>query len=72
VFLLDKAETAVETRQLFVDALRRAGAFSGSRSRRENRSASNRQRPRRNGRFCCTSCSRSPKTPATFSNRLVL
>jgi len=36
VFLLGKAETAVKTRQVFVDALRRAGAFPGASSRKVN------------------------------------
>ena len=36
VFLLGKAETAVKTRQVFVDALRKAGAFPGASSRKVN------------------------------------
>jgi hypothetical protein len=36
VFLLGKAETAAKTRQVFVDALPRAGAFPGASSRKVN------------------------------------
>ena len=36
VFLLGKAETAAKTRQVFVDALPRAGAFPGAISRKVN------------------------------------
>jgi len=50
VFLSDKAETAVKTRQVFVDGFGRAGVFPGASSR----------------------CSRNPKTPAAFFNRLTL
>jgi len=70
VFLLGKAETAVQTRQVFVDALRRAGAFPSAISRRVNKRCNYKSAPL--DRSSCTSCSRSPKTPATFSNRLVL
>ena len=67
MFLLGKAETAVQTRQVFVDALPRAGAFPGASSQKGKRTRYN---PRRCDRSWRTMCSRNPKTPATFSNRL--
>src|SRR5262249_39800986 len=47
VFLLGKAETAVQTRQVFVDALRRAGAFPGASSRKVNERSNHNPRPLR-------------------------
>jgi hypothetical protein len=70
VFLSDKAETAVKTRQVFVDALRRSGAFPGASSRKVNERSNH--NPCRCDRSWRTMCSRNPKTPATFSNRLTL
>src|SRR5215471_19807196 len=70
VFLPGQAETAVKTRQVFVDALRRAGAFPGASSRKVNERSNH--NPCRCDRSWRTMCSRNPKTPATFSNRLAL
>ena len=65
VFLLGKAETAVQTRQVFVDALRRAGAFPGASSRKVNeRSYHN---PCRCDRSWRTRCSRSPNDSGLHS-----
>src|SRR5215467_5082147 len=67
VFLSYKAETAVKTRHVFVDALRKAGAFPGAISRRVNKRSYN---PRRCDRSWRTRCSRNPRIPATFSTWL--
>jgi hypothetical protein len=68
VFLLGKAETAVENPPSFC----RRPTKSRSISRREfSEGKRTRYNPRRYDRSWLTICSRSPKTPATFSNRLV-
>ena len=47
VFLLGKAETAVQTRQVFVDALRGAGVFPGAISRKVNKRCNYKSAPLR-------------------------
>src|SRR5215831_6043700 len=65
VFLLGKAETAVKTRQVFVDALRRAGAFPGASSRKVNERSNH--NPCRCDRSWRTRCSRSPNDSGLHS-----
>src|SRR5215471_7202856 len=65
VFLSDKAETAVKTRQVFVDALRRAGAFPGASSRKVNERSNH--NPCRCDRSWRTMCSRSPNDSGLLS-----